>query len=272
MLAATGWTWRAHHGRVPAVAPLTVIPLPTTTNSIGMRLLRIPRGTFSMGTPDNARVRGPGEKQHLVRLTRDFWIGEQEVTRGQFRQVMSFVPDADTGTDDTLPVTGVTWHEADEFCRLLSLREKRTYQLPSEAQWEYACRAGTHSEFGGTGRASDMGWYQGAPGGGGGLHVGGRKSPNHWGLFDFHGNVAEWCADRYLPNPPAFDDLVTPLKDPLVKPELNDGRLRVVRGGSFKSLADNCRSAARDSESPHKSRSDLGFRVITEEEDPSTRP
>jgi formylglycine-generating enzyme required for sulfatase activity len=240
------------------------------TNTVNMRLVRIPAGTFMMGTSDKARARGADEYAHTVQITADFWIGDREVTRGQFRQIMSFVPETDTGIDPSLPVTGVTWHEANEFCRLLSKAEGRIYHLPSEAQWEYACRAGTSAAFAGSGRIEDMGWYQGSPGPGG-LRRPGAKTANHWGLFDFHGNAAEWCDDRYLPTYPLNpNDLNAPVQDPLIggTPE----QIRVIRGGSFNSIADDCRSAARDKLHPYKSKPDLGFRVIMEERAPLGHP
>jgi formylglycine-generating enzyme required for sulfatase activity len=196
-------------------------------------------------------------------------MGDREVTREQFYKIMSFPELTGTGAY-ALPVTGITWHEAKEFCRLLSLKEHRTYRLPSEAQWEYACRAGTQTAFGGSGRLADMAWYQGSPGGSV-LHTGGLRGANHWGLFDLHGNVAEWCEDRYLSDYPVNPtDANAPLEDPLVGGASE--KMRVVRGGSFNSLADDCRSSARDKMHPSKSRSDLGFRVIMEEPAASSRP
>jgi formylglycine-generating enzyme required for sulfatase activity len=217
-----------------------------------------------MGTPDNSAVRPTDENLHRVRIRQDFWIGDREVTRGQFRRLMSYAPEGTEGVDDDLPVTGVTWKEASKFCEQLSALEGKRYVLPTETQWEYACRAGADAPFSGTGSPNQMGWHLGIPGPGR-LHLGGLKERNQWGLYDFHGNAAEWCLDRYVAK---YSDAVDPADPNDDSPNV----LRVVRGGSFNSLPADCRSAARDKQHPSKARPDLGFRVVIEELAPAEQP
>jgi formylglycine-generating enzyme required for sulfatase activity/tRNA A-37 threonylcarbamoyl transferase component Bud32 len=247
-----------------APAPVTTFTLPTQVNKFGMRMVRIPAGEFWMGTPANSRYRPTDERQHKVRIKRDFWISDREVTRGQFQQLMSVVPDGENGLDDALPVTNVSWNTALAFCKNLSALEGKSYRLPTEAQWEYACRAGAQAPFAGTGIPNQMGWHMGITGVTG-LHLGGLKQANHWGLYDFHGNAAEWCRDQYAAQYPERLDPIDPDDESL-------NLLRVVRGGSFNSLPDDCRSAARDKQHPLKARSDLGFRVVIEEPTPGEQP
>lgn len=262
---AAAFAWSLHKTPPSKIAPVTRVNLPAVQNKLEMRLVRIPAGEFWMGTPANSPSRPTDERLHKVRIKWDFWIADREVTRGQYRSVMSYLPDGNAGgVDEALPVTNVTWNEASEFCKRLSALEHKKYRLPSEAQWEYACRAGAQSPFAGTGIINQMGWQMGLPGSAG-LHLGGLKEANHWGLYDFHGNAAEWCRDaytaQYLDRP-----------DPLDPQDESSNLLRVVRGGSFNSLPDDCRSAARAMQHPSKARPDLGFRVVIEEPTPEETP
>jgi formylglycine-generating enzyme required for sulfatase activity/tRNA A-37 threonylcarbamoyl transferase component Bud32 len=234
--------------RVP-MGTNAVSGLPTTRNTVGMTLIRIPAGPFLMGTPRQWALRGDDERQHEVQVSRPFWMSAHEVTRAQFFAVL---PDrrGESPADD-LPMTGVSWQDATDYCEALGRREGSRYRLPTEAEWEYACRAGRPAPWAGTGECGDMGWI--ATNSGGTLHPVGRKQPNEFGLFDMHGNAAEWCFDWY--------NAVYPLTrvDPLFRDRTG---FRVVRGGSYRLECGDCRSAARASAPPDARRRDLGFRVV----------
>jgi formylglycine-generating enzyme required for sulfatase activity len=238
------------------------------TNSIGMKLMRIPAGTFTMGSSreeeDHEEDEGP---THEVEITKPFYMGAFEVTQRQYRAVMGTNPshfsrtgrgrDAvkDLDTDD-LPVESVSWADASTFCKKLSAlsaerKAGRTYRLPTEAEWEYACRAGTQTPFhvGRTLTSGEAVIYGTRP-----KKVGSYK-PNVWGLYDMHGNVWEWCADwydeDYYPS--------SPRKDPQ-GPE--DGELLVIRGGSYNNSGAWCRSAGRGRWDEDARLTNLGFRVV----------
>ena len=240
-----------------------------TINSIGMVLRLVPPGDFLMGSEPSEPGHWPSEgPRHWVRITQPFYMGVYEVTQAQFQQVMGFNPShfADSGE---LPVEQVSWNDAVAFCRRLSEMpaERSTgwiYRLPTEAEWEYACRAGTGtpfhfgSELNGT-QANCNGEYpygtdQRGPSLGRPTPVG-SYAPNAFGLFDMHGNVWEWVADWY-------DDRYygrSPVDDP---PGPQSGTYRVRRGGGWLSLAVRCRSANRDRDEPDVRHYDVGFRVV----------
>ncbi len=247
---------------------------PTITNSIGMKLVLIPQGRFTMGSPVEEEGSEDDETPHLVTLTTDFYLGVTEVTQEQFRRVMGSNPSNYQGNkaaelnlrtgrvaraDDTAsyPVENVTWPEAVEFCRKLSALPGeqpagRVYRLPTEAEWEYACRAGstTAYSFGpAADKLVDHAWFDQntkTP-----KPVGTRK-PNAWGLYDMHGNVWEWCADWMGDYP---QTAVTAPAGP------QKGTDRVVRGGGWDIDAAACRSAYRDGGEPATRLESLGFRV-----------
>ncbi|MGO8750100.1 MAG: SUMF1/EgtB/PvdO family nonheme iron enzyme [Thermoguttaceae bacterium] len=265
------------------------------TNSIGMKLVLIPPGEFMMGTPkelieeelerpDNNhwyKERLPGEgPQHRVRIIKPFYLGVYDVTQGEYEKVMGNNPSEFSATgkqkdkvggQDTkrFPVEFVSWDEAVEFCgRLSNMPEekaaRRWYRLPSEAQWEYACRAGStgHYSFS-TGRngvpkeseeneLSDYGWFN--KNCGGMPHAVGLKRGNPWSLYDMHGNVWEWCQDWY--DRDYYAKL--PTDDPMGPP---GGSYRVHRGGSWGNPARGCRSANRSLIEPGLRYNNLGFRA-----------
>jgi formylglycine-generating enzyme required for sulfatase activity len=238
---------------VAALPPTAEIKLPSLVNSIGMEMKLLHAGTFVMGA---AQDQGD-DVRHAVTLTRRFYLGVHEVTNAQWRRVMGQVPSK--WTDDDLPVEQVTWIEAVEFCEKLSaLPEERmlgrVYRLPTEAEWEFACRAGTTARRSfGDDRSKDLdkhAWC--AENAGGRTHPVGQKLPNPFGFFDMYGNVWEWCSDWY-------GDLaggrVTDPEGPAL------GALRVYRGGSWGSNADRCQSSNRDGYDPTHRQSHLGFRV-----------
>ncbi len=220
-------------------------------------------GNFIMGSPADDRTRGPDEQQHAVRLTFPFYIMDSEVTRGQWKAVMGELPEDPNNapehpiTDDH-PITNITWEQANDFCRKLSDRERRIIRLPSEAEWEFACRAGSKTawsfgDFPGPGpgnfRIGDSNWQTPRP----------PKlyKPNRWMLYDMHGNAAEWCADWY------GDFAADPVTDPIGPAE---GKYRVVRGGSYVSRPERTRSAARDKLAPDQKSPTVGFRAVMEPE------
>jgi formylglycine-generating enzyme required for sulfatase activity/N-acetylneuraminic acid mutarotase len=227
-------------------------PGETITNSIGMKFAYIPPGRFLRGTPWEKPDRQYDERPHAVRITKPFRIGVTEVTQAQWEAVMGVNRSNFRGAD--LPVEKISWREAVEFCERLSRKEARTYRLPTEAEWEYACQAGATGPFAGTGRLDDMAWYDGNSGGT--THPIGTKQPNAWGLYDTHGNVAEWCSDIYDADYPKTEAV-----DPVGPSE---GLDRVIRGGSWAHFPLGCRSAARNSAPPSYQFRETGFRVVLE--------
>lgn len=245
------------------------------TNSIGMKLVLIPAGEFMMGSPDSEENHNSDESpQHRVRITRPFYLGQYEVTQGEYQQVMGTNPSdfSATGThkekvsgQDTsrFPVEKVSWNDAVEFCRRLSQKEGRTYRLPTEAEWEYACRAGTTTpfNFGSLLNGAEANCNGNNPYGTSykGPYLQrtttvGSYRPNAFGLYDMHGNVWEWCADRYDGSYYAG----SPQDDPTGP---SWGLDRVRRGGSWNRIAGNCRSAYRVNFSPELRYYYQGFRV-----------
>ena len=261
------------------------------TNSIGMKLVLIPPGEFVMGSPkelieaelqahgDVVHIAGEGP-QHRVRITKPFYLGIYLVTQEEYKQVVGTNPSHFSSTgqgkdkvvgQDTrrLPVEQVSGYEALEFCRELSeVKEEkaagRTYRLPSEAQWEYACRAGSTGRYSfSSGRSgipkgsmeqelSDCGWF--SDNSGAMTHAVGGKRASAWGLYDMHGNVWEWCQDWYDKDYYAK----SPTDDPAGSP---GGSFRVFRGGGWNDRAGRCQSASRNFYGLGFRYYDLGFRV-----------
>jgi len=227
------------------------------TNPIGMRLKEISAGSFIMGAvPGDDEANIDEKPQHRVEITKAFYIGVYEVTQAQWQAVMGTNPSYFKGS--RRPVEQVSWNDAVEFCRRLSQREGVTYRLPTEAEWEYACRAGTTTKFyWGNNMNGDYAWYR--DNSGGKTHKVGRKQPNGWGLYDMSGNVWEWCSDWY-------DEGYygrSPAKDP-VGP--SSGMYRVVRGGCWTYYTANIRSSNRVRFSPDDWYYNNGFRVVREVE------
>ena len=231
------------------------------TNSVGMKLKLIPAGEFLMGSPEDEEDRGNDEgPRHRVRITRPFYLGVYEVTQSEYEQVMGEDPSRFKGPKR--PVENVSWDDAVEFCRRLSEKEGKRYRLPTEAEWEYACRAGTTTPFNfgsilngeqancdgnypyGT---EEKGPYKKET-----TEVGTYRA-NAWGLYDMHGNAWEWCQDWYDSSYYAN----SPENDPTGP---TSGSTRVNRGGSWCSCPGDCRSAFRYWFTP-VFRYSLGFRV-----------
>jgi len=285
------WEWRAKVKEVK--------------NSLAMKLLYIPAGKFLMGSPVSEPGRETQEVQHEVELTKGFYLGEHEVTVGQFKQ---FVLDTKYQTDgekdgkgaygideagkiqdfnpkftwkspgfeqgDDHPVVDVSWNDAKAFCQWLSKKEKKTYRLPTEAEWEYACRAGTKTAYANgdnpeglavignsadaTARAKYPGWTIGIKAKDGHIFTApvGQFKKNAFGLHDMHGNVWEWCEDWYDPRGYAAEKQIDPT-GPV------EGTVKVQRGGGWSSDSKRCRSASRVGRDPSAYRGCyLGFRVV----------
>jgi formylglycine-generating enzyme required for sulfatase activity len=275
--------------------PASPGPAAEFTNTVGMKLVRIPAGTFLMGSPKDERERGDDEEQHEVVLSRPFYAGVHEVTVGQFRafvEAEGYKTGAEkngkgakrlntqTGKfelkpeyswrnpgwaqDDRDPVVDVSWHDAKAFCRWLSRKEGKSYRLPTEAEWEYACRAGTRAPFSfGRSLSSAQANFLGSrPYGDAVAGPWLRKTvkvgsyePNEFGLYDMHGNAFEWCQDWYG----ADYYQRSPREDPQGPDE---GGQRVVRGGSWSFTGQGCRSAFRGKDWPDVCVDDVGFRVV----------
>ena len=236
------------------------------TNSLGMQFNLIPAGSFMMGSPESEENRDDGETQHEVTLTQSFYIGVYEVTQSEWLSVMGTSiedqrdkADSDSlyGTGDRYPMYYVSWEDCQQFIGKLNdqygseLRQKLgegwSYSLPSEAQWEYACRAGTTGAYGGSGDLAAMGWYNSRE-----AHKVGGKDANQLGLYDMHGNVWEWCRDWY-------DDYPTERVTDPTGP--TSGSTRIFRGGGWGGNVRVCRSAYRDRAYPTNRFYHLGCRV-----------
>ena len=243
-------------GPTPVTTNVEDIELPESADSIGLEFKLIPTGTFTMGDGNGL---GPSMEAHEVTLTKPFEMGVHEVTQAQYEQVMKNNPSKFKGADH--PVETVSWTEAVEFCRKLSElpAEKaagNVYRLPTEAEWEYACRAGTATRFSFGDDERDLaehGWYYANSDSR--THPVGAKQPNAWGLHDLNGNVWEWCSDLidkdYMYTPPV-------LRDPI---------LNVCRGGAWHGYAHNCSPTSITLVTPGFSKEFVGFRVVRE---PST--
>ena len=254
-------SWAEYHG-----VPVEI------TNSIGMKLKLIPAGEFMMGSPESGDG-GPSwvKPQHKVRITKPFYLGVCEVTQAEYEKVMGKNPSwfskggrgakGVSGKDTSRhPVEQVGWDDAVEFCKKLSAKEGKTYRLPTEAEWEYTCRAGTTTLYSFGDDAASLGeyaWYR--DNSDEKTHPVGEKKPNAWGLHDMHGNVWEWCQDCYGEY---SSDAVTNPTGP------SQGSLRVFRGGGWGSDARSCRAAYRRRLEPQVRDDGLGFRVAA---DPSGR-
>lgn len=229
----------------PALQP----PLGSSiTSSLGMRFVWIPPGTFTMGSPTEEADRVNNETPHKVTLTKGFYLGVQLVTQQQWQAVMGKNPSRFKG-ETNLPVEGVSWEDCQEFIRKVQEKENRHYRLPTEAEWEYACRAGTKTPFNVgfqlfPGQANFLG-RQATP-------IGSFR-PNAFGLHDMHGNLYEWCQDWYAEYPE--NAVVDPQGPPV-------GTERVVRGGCWGLGPPGCRSAYRRHFQANRRSDCFGFRLV----------
>jgi formylglycine-generating enzyme required for sulfatase activity len=222
----------------------------------------IPVGTFTMGSPTDEKDRSSDETQHQVTLTKPFFMGRAEVTRGQWKKVMRTEPwkGRDYVQDgDDYPAVYVTWDDAVTFCRRLSRISRRTYRLPTEAEWEYACRGGTQTAFSFGDDEKQLAQYAWVKASGDLplIHQPevSLKLPNAFGLYDMHGSVWEWCSDWY------GNYTSTQLTDPRGP---SAGSFRVLRGGSWKIWPSAARCAYRHCCSPNDCNDTFGFRLVLE--------
>jgi formylglycine-generating enzyme required for sulfatase activity len=222
-------------------------------NGVTMKLVRIPAGKFLMGSPETEKDRRKDEgPQRRVTISKAFYMGVTEVTQAQYESVMGKNPSRHKNPQN--PVEQVSWDDATAFCEALSKNTRRTAGLPTEAQWEYACRAGAKTRFSFGDDTKDLtahGWYK--AGSGRRPHRVGQKKPNALGLYDMHGNVYEWCRDWYDPKFYVNSKRVDPENTTAAKH-------RVMRSGSFFSDSRACRNANRGS-SASVGRY-IGFRVV----------
>ena len=251
-------------------------------NELKLKLVWCPRGTFTM----DDSISKPGNINQTIRiapvkvtLTQGYWIGKYPVTQAEWRRLMKTKPwrgRFSTRIGDRLPATYITWNDAMDFCRKLTERERRAgrlsnaweYTLPTEAQWERACRAGTETRYcfgDDASKLSEYAWFydNSYKVGDNHLHAVGAKKANRWGIHDMHGNVCEWCRDHYVEKLPGG-------RDPEVKAEPSGDTLRVSRSGCIVFNAAMCESGYRRGESPGYRNGDfggraggnLGFRVV----------
>lgn len=217
-----------------------------------MEMVWCPPGTFMMGEFEFPMFQENDEILHEVTLSQGFWMAKTEVTQKQWMSVEARYANPSEHQGDDLPVECVNWHDCEGFCQRAGL------ELPTEAEWEYACRAGSTGDFGGTGKVETMGWC-GEAWGAERLHPVGQKKPNAWGLYDMHGNVREWCADYYGDYP----------EEAVTDPTGSVGGLddfHVLRGGASGDKWMNCRSAARFKCPPSHKGSFYGFRPVLRED------
>lgn len=231
------------------------------TNALGMKFVLIPAGTFTMGSPSNEPQRESDETQHGVTISKPFYMQTTEVTQGQWRKIMGNNPSYFKNCGDDCPVDNVSWNDAQDFIRKLNQKEgANKYRLPTEAEWEYACRAGSITAFANgsiteTGCGYDpnldiMGWYCGNSGKK--PHPVAQRKPNAFGLYDMHGNIWEWCQDWYGPYPSRH------VSDP-TGPSSGSGM--VLRGGGWHEDVEGCRSALRVGRSLASKAGTMGFRL-----------
>jgi formylglycine-generating enzyme required for sulfatase activity len=215
-----------------------------------MRYIR--SGKFEMGSPIHEKGRDWDETQHSVLLTKDFWLGECEVTHGIWTVVMG--KDKRQIVNKELPIDRISWDQCQMFLnKLNAMNPGINAVLPTEAQWEYSCRSGTTSCF--SGNLDSIAWYDNNSNRV--LHPVKTKTPNNWGLFDMHGNVSEWCVDR-------DNGIIEKSNQLAIDPSGADaeyGKKCVARGGGYWNTSDQCRSAFRILERPSAPIPGFGFRI-----------
>ena len=247
-------------------------------DEVSLVLVQVPEGEFRMGSPDDELDRSKAEgPQHRVHMPR-FWMGQYPVTQEEWRVVAADFPKVNRELDpdpssfkgERHPIEGVSWYDGVEFCDRLSAKTGFIYRLPSEAEWEYACRAGTTTPFHfGETISTDLANYNGSDEKYGAYGRGEKGAyrretnpvaafevANRFGLFDMHGNVWEWCQDHW------HDSYTGAPEYGNVWISAGESKRRVARGGSWGDLPGDCRSAYRFRISPEDLSSDLGFRVV----------
>jgi len=251
------------------------------TNKIGMRFVLIPAGSFTMGSPGSERGHQKNETLHRVMISKSFYMGETEITQGQWNRLVSPNPSS-FKRGDNYPVDSVSWDEAMQFIQFLNkLEGTRKYRLPTEAEWEYACRAGSTTAFAqGTittfscnepePALTDFAWYCYTSG----LQSPARdfqphpvktREPNKWGIYDMHGNVQEWVLDSCKWRTiwrTKVGVITDTYQDNIVDPLEKKGGRRIIRGGGWHQTGKYQRSAYRGYYKPSARRNSLGFRIV----------
>jgi formylglycine-generating enzyme required for sulfatase activity len=240
------------------------------TNSIGMKFVRIPPGSFLMGNDispaETARKYGGGagqyeyeHPQHKVSIEQPFYLQSTEVTQGQWKKVMGDNPSHFVNCGEDCPVEQVSWNDAQEFVKKLNeLESTDKYRLPSEAEWEYACRAGTTTEYSfgdDSSKLGDYAWY--SDNSNGQPHPVRQKKPNAWGLYDMHGNILEWVEDDWHKN---YEGAPHDGRAWVDEPR---GSHRVLRGGFWNGNQNSARAASRDNYIPYGPGNYVGFRLCS---------
>ena len=216
-----------------------------------MEMIWCEPGSFMMGSPVTESGRFDDEPLHRVTLTKGFWLGKYEVTQRQWQSVMGTNPSK--FKDPDRPVERVSWNDCNTFIRRANATLGGVARFPTEAEWEYACRAGSSTPVSGNGMLMDMAWYDANSGNE--THPVGRNQPNSWGFYDMHGNVLEWCYDW-------FGNIEAQATDPR---GLTSGSFRVLRGGCWFFYARDCRSAYRLKRDPNLRNAIYGFRLACSE-------
>ena len=234
--------------KVEAKPDRIVIPksFPETINGVPLEMILVPAGKFTMGSTEDDDEKPP----HEVTLP-GFYIGKYQITQAQWKAVMGDKLKPYFKGED-LPMESISWNDAREFCQKLSRMTGKTYRLPSEAEWEYACRAGTTSDY--AGKLDEMAWY--IQNSDSKTHPVGKKKPNAFGLFDMHGNVWEWYEDLWHEN---YDGAPT---NGAAWTGGGNSKSRVVRGGSWNDFGNGCRSANRSDNDPGDRGNIIGVRVV----------
>jgi formylglycine-generating enzyme required for sulfatase activity len=253
------------------------------TNKLGMRFVLIPKGEFIMGSPKSEQGRQWNEKQHRVIISKSFYMGETEVTQGQWKKLVGFNPSSYPELGKNFPVDTVSWDQCVEFIRVLNEWENTNkYRLPTEAEWEYACRAGSVTAFAGgpvTAPFScnepepsilEMAWYcynsgLAFPSRDFKPHAVRTKLPNAWGLYDMHGNVQEWVLDACKRRNfwrTRIGVVTDTYKNNVVDPLNTTGDHKIIRGGGWYQTSKYQRSAYRSLYKPVVKRNSLGFRIV----------
>lgn len=252
------------------------------TNKLGMRFVLIPKGAFIMGSPASETGHQWNEKQHRVVISKSFYMQESEVTQGQWEKLVGFNPSSFPKLGKNYPVDTISWNECVEFIGVLNKWEGTgKYRLPTEAEWEYACRAGSTTAFAGgpitTSSCNEpepaileMAWYcynsgLANPSRDFKPHPVKTKLPNTWGLYDMHGNVQEWVQDSckwrdfWRARVGAY---TTTYKNNIVDPLNKTGKHKIIRGGGWYQNSKYQRSAYRSYYKPIVRRNSLGFRIV----------
>lgn len=275
--------------------PLIINSVPLNNTQLGyntiavneeldIKMVAIPPGTFIMGSPASELGRSVNEGQHQVTISKQFLISKYEITQYQYKTVMGNNPSSkkkDEPLDRVFPVENMYWRDAKEFCNRLNTEYSRLvpygykFDLPTEAQWEYACRAGTttalnsgenitvNNDTSPCDNVAKVAWYKNNSGSK--THQIGQLPPNAWGLFDMHGNVLEFCLDKRDGRDWRIDYSLEPVTDP-TGPDFTSNFEYIVRGGSAYSGARRNRSAYRDGKGPETKEQSVGFRVVLVEE------